>query len=198
MKNTKKWYTFVELIVVITIISLMVWLSMKLIPWKENITYEWAKITLWWLSLWLNNFSLQERDYPKPYDDKWNVSVHWVIWYLNTKAQIDWTEDLDIDEYWNFMYRWNYIYYVTSDTWSSYNIWIKTKAYAAWRVHDIFLIDWRQLWINLSYESLFWLKSWTTRLNELKVISTKDDLDNNNNWIVEFNETQAQFNNIFE
>lgn len=190
MKTTnRKWFTLIELIIVVTLLSTLTVLSLPVFDsWIAKQKFSEAKIWISnsWESIW-KKYEI-DNSYPIPVDDTWVNVWTWVIWYLHSNMKIQWLWNFDLDESWFYTINWNRIFYTIWNDWTHFYLWIKTKTFLQNSVEQTvtFYTNWT---VNINDATPFWYKNKTLNVD---LIWAKHSEDSNWNWIVEKTETNAK------
>ena len=190
--KTTKWFTLVELIVVITILSILwaiAYIALNWVSWEVQNTAK--KKSLNEISKQLDIRSINHW-LPNPVDAEWNKTEHWVIWYLTNKNSL-WVQNLDSDENWISTVLWQKIFYTTDATWTYYALWILWQAIYAYNpiMPSANADEWKLAIIETNYPvdknkfSLLWV--YNKEINPTFNVATPN-LDTDWDWVIELSE----------
>jgi len=122
----KKWFTLVELIVVITILvilSTIAFATFDGVKWKSKMIS--ANSNLVQMSRSLEVFKQIYWFFPKASNDDWTKQAnYWLVWKLSNKSSFaTYIENSTLNDNWIYTIRWKEIFYAVDSFWEYYAIW---------------------------------------------------------------------------
>ena len=189
--NTKKWFTLVELTIVITILTILAAISFPLLTAYEVVTERRVANTAFQTTIQELTTKAQVDWFIK----KWKLNSttecdYWVICKLHSSSKFAWLSNFSVDSNWYYTY-WtdkDNIYYVVSNDWNSIRLWMLTKAFVDKRITKTTLIV-TNAPENVNVETAYWMTHWT---ENVYFVWAEASQDTNWNWIVEKTETTAK------
>ena len=191
----KKWFTLVELIVVITILVILwsiAFISMQRSWDKAEAAVQ--KNSMLSIVKSLTLYSQEVNKFPEATDSDWTRLESWIKWYLNSNSSFwKFFWNFDKDHNWLVIIWWKKVFYALDASWKYYAIWIELT----WMSETIAFIDsahadwaWKAL-IMTNYPvsadkfTLLWTLDW--ELDPTFVVLDSWN-DSNSNWIIERSE----------